>query len=545
MSDLTEEWGTGRMATVMEAWGRGDGDGGGIGVVEQLRQRSLPAWWEGGVDFRSGSFNAKTIIVSVTVFDLSIRLISSLEAANDKNWRCQVGLPKNWRKTRRCTKWEKDAADKFILIDVFFFALDNLTPSSIMLISGDVDFAPALYILGHHDYACDSCHSFWGGCFHLSSAMSNAGGFVWDWPSVAHGEGFVPLSKDLIPPHGVLAEIVGYMMGCHINDNPNGQNEPAVVIYRGISQGVDNSSVFSMLSQLSEYNSTSITMPLFPLNFKISKSSICISAFVADDHRAYIIHMDKSTMPAPFSDHHNWYMSTLSSLSSPDGVLPTHHYTYTHVLDGFSEVLSRSQLDELEKMPGHITTYPDTMGTVHTAHTPSKETCDDNSLDHKEVAGKQVFCDYIDENSDVNTFKIDRAGAAGAIFSMDFGPFLEPVDFYIPFVAVTPKYDLIKDYLIKTKNSTVDIRVLTNVVNTRTVYHAVVKAPLGMKVVVEPPTIAFTGKYSKARFDVTVEVDIGDAGPTSDYIVSYGYLIWNEVNGMHVVRSPIVAACAP
>ncbi|PSS02706.1 Subtilisin-like protease [Actinidia chinensis var. chinensis] len=87
-------------------------------------------------------------------------------------------------------------------------------------------------------------------------------------------------------------------------------------------------------------------------------------------------------------------------------------------------------------------------------------------------------------------------------------------------------------------------RVLTNVVNSQTVYHAVVKAPLGMKVVVEPPTIAFTGKYSKARFDVTVEVDIGDAGPTSD-IVSYGYLIWNEVNGMHVVRSPIVAACAP
>ncbi|PSS29330.1 Subtilisin-like protease [Actinidia chinensis var. chinensis] len=733
---------------------------------------------------------------------------------------------------------------------------------------------------------------------------------------------------------------------------------------------------------------------------------ITISAFVADDRRAYIIHMDKSTMPAPFSDHHNWYVSTLSSLSAPDGVLPTHLYTYNHVLDGFSAVLSRSQLDELEKMPGHITTYPDTVGTVHTTHTPkflgldkrvglwpranfgedviigvldtgiwpesesfrdddmppvperwrgacesgvefnstycnrkligarsfskgmkelglnisttddydsprdfyghgthtsstaagspvqdasyfnyakgvatgiapkarlamykviffnnsydsaatdtlagmdqaiadgidimslslgftetpffdenpiavgafaamekgifvacaagnsgphaytilngapwittvgagtidrdyaadvtlgdgdiavrgksiypedlsvsgvpiyfghgnrSKETCDDNSLDPKEVAGKYVFCDYIDETSGVNTFEIDRAGAAGAIFSTDSGPFLKPVDFYIPFVAVTPKDgDLIKDYLIKTKNSTVDIkfqltvlgtkpapivvwfssrgpdrkspwilkpdilapgvdilaawapnsgfapigdggdylltdfaldsgtsmacphaaglaallktvhkdwspaavrsammttayvidnangpiidmttgvagtpldygaghidpgkamdpglvydieaqdyinylcglnyttkqikvitgrshyscdqatldlnypsfivllnntnttsytfkRVLTNVVNTHTVYHAVVKAPSGMKVVVEPSTIAFTGKYSKARFDVTVEVDIGDAGPTSDYIVNYGYLSWNEL----------------
>ena len=50
-------------------------------------------------------------------------------------------------------------------------------------------------------------------------------GFVWDWASVARGEGFVPLSKVLIPPRGGLAEIAGYMMGCHINDNPNGQNE--------------------------------------------------------------------------------------------------------------------------------------------------------------------------------------------------------------------------------------------------------------------------------------------------------------------------------
>ena len=78
-----------------------------------------------------------------------------------------------------------------------------------------------------------------------------------------------------------------------------------------------------------------------------------------------------------------------------------------------------------------------------------------------------MFCDYIDENSDVNTFEIDRAGTAGAIFSMDFGPFLEPVDFYIPFVAVTPKYDLIKDYLIKTKNSTVDIRFQLTVLDTK------------------------------------------------------------------------------
>ncbi|MCI22246.1 hypothetical protein A2U01_0043422, partial [Trifolium medium] len=35
---------------------------------------------------------------------------------------------------------------------MFLFALDNPPPSSIMLISGDVDFAPALHILGQRGY---------------------------------------------------------------------------------------------------------------------------------------------------------------------------------------------------------------------------------------------------------------------------------------------------------------------------------------------------------------------------------------------------------
>ncbi|GFY89590.1 putative endonuclease or glycosyl hydrolase [Actinidia rufa] len=428
-----------------------------------------------------------------------------------------------------CTKWEKGAADKVILIDLFLFALDNWPPSSIMLISGDVDFASTLHV-----------------------------GFVWDWPSVARGEGFVPLSKVLIPPRGGLAEIAGYTMGYHINDNPNGQNEedtegspkqsykrPLFYQRSGVNQLLDRVRDVVVLREKTPGSKWKFLVAVAPL-FLPPPSNHHFSAFVADDRRAYIIHMDKSTMPAPFSDHHNWYVSTLSSLSAPDGVLPTHLYTYNHVLDGFSAVLSRSQLDELEKMPGK-SIYPEDLSVsgvpIYFGHgNRSKETCDDNSLDPKEVAGKYVFCDYIDETSGVNTFKIDRAGAAGAIFSTDSGPFLEPDDFYIPIVAMTPKDgDLIKDYLIKTKNSTVDIKFQLTVL----VYHAVVKAPSGMKVVVEPSTIAFTGKYSKARFDVTVEVDIGDAGPTSDYIVNYGYLSWNEVNGTHVVRSPIVAAYAP
>ncbi|KAA8545867.1 hypothetical protein F0562_020682 [Nyssa sinensis] len=156
----------------------------------------------------------------------------------------------------------KDAADKAILVDMFLFALDNPPPSSIMLISGDVDFAPALHILGQRGYTVILVIPSGVG---VSSALSNAGKFVWDWPSVARGEGFVPSSKALIPPRGGPADIAGYLMGCHINNNPDGQNDEEAIVYRGISQSYYNSRDFSMISQsLSEYNNASFSVPLFP-----------------------------------------------------------------------------------------------------------------------------------------------------------------------------------------------------------------------------------------------------------------------------------------
>ncbi|CAI9786305.1 unnamed protein product [Fraxinus pennsylvanica] len=43
----------------------------------------------------------------------------------------------------------KDAADKAILVDMFLFALDYRRPATILLISGDIDFAHALHTLRH------------------------------------------------------------------------------------------------------------------------------------------------------------------------------------------------------------------------------------------------------------------------------------------------------------------------------------------------------------------------------------------------------------
>lgn len=161
----------------------------------------------------------------------------------------------------------KDAADKAILVDMFLFALDNRPPSSIMLISGDVDFAPALHILGQRGYTVILVIPSGVG---VSSALCNAGKFVWDWPSVARGEGFVPPAKSLMHPRGGPADIAGYFMGCNINDNTDAQNDEEAIVYRGISQSYYKSRDFSIVSQsLSEYTSTSsMNMPCFPSNLR-------------------------------------------------------------------------------------------------------------------------------------------------------------------------------------------------------------------------------------------------------------------------------------
>uniref|UniRef100_A0A2P2IQ76 Uncharacterized protein MANES_10G079100 n=1 Tax=Rhizophora mucronata TaxID=61149 RepID=A0A2P2IQ76_RHIMU len=161
----------------------------------------------------------------------------------------------------------KDAADKAILVDMFLFALDNPPPSSIILISGDVDFAPALHILGQRGYTVILVIPSGVG---VSSALTNAGKFVWDWFSVARGEGFVNPSKVLMPPHGGPTDIAGFLMGCHLNDNLDGQNEEEAILYGGIPQKYYNSRDFSIVSQsLSAYHSSSsIAMPGFSTSMR-------------------------------------------------------------------------------------------------------------------------------------------------------------------------------------------------------------------------------------------------------------------------------------
>ncbi|PWA75802.1 proteinase inhibitor, propeptide, Peptidase S8, subtilisin-related protein [Artemisia annua] len=75
-----------------------------------------------------------------------------------------------------------------------------------------------------------------------------------------------------------------------------------------------------------------------------------------------------STMEFETCGPSNWYTSRLSSLSNE---APTMHlYTYNHVMDGFSVVLTKSQLLQLENASGFLTAFEETTGKLHTTHTP-------------------------------------------------------------------------------------------------------------------------------------------------------------------------------
>ncbi|KAJ6839734.1 uncharacterized protein M6B38_313570 [Iris pallida] len=142
----------------------------------------------------------------------------------------------------------KDAADKAILVDMFLFALDNRPPSSILLISGDVDFAPALHILGQRGYTIVLVIPSGVG---VSSALTNAGRFVWDWPSVARGEDFVPPRTYL--PRGPDTGS-SYSMSCNFGNSQEIPNEEEAIVYRGVS----HSSQIYCYNLVSQYSSNNL-----------------------------------------------------------------------------------------------------------------------------------------------------------------------------------------------------------------------------------------------------------------------------------------------
>ncbi|KAK6136912.1 hypothetical protein DH2020_029357 [Rehmannia glutinosa] len=123
------------------------------------------------------------------VIDGAVTMFSAYGDFNSFPRRLREGCQRTGVKLIGVPNGRKDAADKAILVDMFLFSRQSST------------------VIDH--------------------AYIRRCRFVWDWPSVARGEGFVPPAKPLKP------EISGFLMGCQINDDVEGQNEEESIVYRG------------------------------------------------------------------------------------------------------------------------------------------------------------------------------------------------------------------------------------------------------------------------------------------------------------------------
>ncbi|GAA0146369.1 serine protease [Lithospermum erythrorhizon] len=135
----------------------------------------------------------------------------------------------------------------------------------------------------------------------------------------------------------------------------------------------------------------------------------------------YIVHMDKSAMPKIFSNSHHWYSSIVDSVKFASDVLVKkgeHHdntppeiiYTYEHVIDGFSVVLSEDELAVLKNTPGFLSSYKDQTVTIDTTYTPKFLSLNPSSgLWKASELGKGVIVGVIDSGvwPESSSFKDD------------------------------------------------------------------------------------------------------------------------------------------
>ncbi|KAJ4960408.1 hypothetical protein NE237_020318 [Protea cynaroides] len=129
---------------------------------------------------------------------IGIKCIKNFTAYGDCNKlpkRVREGLQLTGVKVADVPHVKDGAADRAILNDMHLFASDNLPSATLVLISGDVDFAETLHKLGQRGHTIILLIPFGVG---VSSVLLNAAEFVLDWPSVARGEGLVS-DKPLMP----------------------------------------------------------------------------------------------------------------------------------------------------------------------------------------------------------------------------------------------------------------------------------------------------------------------------------------------------------
>ncbi|KAJ4788127.1 Subtilisin-like protease [Rhynchospora pubera] len=113
-----------------------------------------------------------------------------------------------------------------------------------------------------------------------------------------------------------------------------------------------------MLRQHSTMTSTLI------LSVLVLLSATC--HVLASNRQTYIVHMAKSEMPAKFTEHHDWYHSSLQSVSDSAKIL----YSYNTIVHGFSTRLTEEEAEALADQYGVLSVNPEVRYELHTTRTP-------------------------------------------------------------------------------------------------------------------------------------------------------------------------------
>ncbi|MQM08730.1 hypothetical protein Taro_041585 [Colocasia esculenta] len=96
-------------------------------------------------------------------------------------------------------------------------------------------------------------------------------------------------------------------------------------------------------------------------------------ATISSAAATYIVHMDMSAMPAAFTDHRTWFAATLSATFEPSRetltAVPNLLHVYDHAIHGFSARLTPSQLSQVQRSRGFLSSYPDRPVRLDTTHT--------------------------------------------------------------------------------------------------------------------------------------------------------------------------------
>lgn len=95
----------------------------------------------------------------------------------------------------------------------------------------------------------------------------------------------------------------------------------------------------------------------------------CYRDVVADlkhNQKTYIVHMDKSVMPPTFSDHLQWYETSMRSVSESTTML----YAYNKVIHGFSTRLTVEEANLLEQQHGIVSVQEEPVYQLHTTRSP-------------------------------------------------------------------------------------------------------------------------------------------------------------------------------